>query len=143
MSMSLLDRRVRGFRLVDLVAAALLVALILGVYLAKTIAGRERAEIAQMDRQIGEEKARIRLLQAEVAHLEEPARLEHLSAVYLGMAPVSIKRDVSEGGLADIARSAMVTGKLPGDHGAAAGAPRQADFDPTRPAAPPPEAAQR
>jgi hypothetical protein len=143
MSTSLLDRRVRGFRLVDLIAAALLVALILGVYLAKTIAGRERAEIARMDRQIGEEKARIRLLQAEVAHLEEPARLERLSAVYLGMAPVSIKRDVSADGLADIARSAMVTGKLPGDHGLTAGAPRQADFDPTRPAASHSEAAPR
>jgi cell division protein FtsL len=135
--MSLLDRRVRGFRLVDLCAAALLVALILGVYLAKTMAGRERAEIASMDRQIGEEKQRIRLLQAEVAHLEEPARLEHLSETYLGMAPVSIKRDVTPDTLGDIARTAMVTGKLPGDHGQVAGAPRVEAFDPTRPAAPP------
>jgi cell division protein FtsL len=132
--MNLLDRRVRGFRLVDLVAAALLVAIILGVYLAKTVAGRERAEIARMDRQIGEEKTRIRLLQAEVAHLEEPARLERLAADYLGMAPVSIKRDVNADGLADILRSATVTGKLPGDHGLTAGAPRLTDFDPTRPA---------
>jgi cell division protein FtsL len=140
--MSLLDRKVRGFRLVDLCAAALLVALILGVYLAKTIAGRERAEIASMDRQIGEEKQRIRLLQAEVAHLEEPARLERLSEAYLGMAPVSIKRDVNADGLADIARTAMVTGKLPGDHGLAADAPRTAAFDPTRPPLPPAPPAQ-
>ena len=41
--MSLLDRKVRGFKLVDVVALALLAALVLGVYLAKTIAGRERA----------------------------------------------------------------------------------------------------
>jgi cell division protein FtsL len=111
--MSLLDRRVRGFRLVDLCAAALLVALILGVYLAKTVAGRERAEIAGMDRQITEEKERIRLLQAEVAHLEEPARLERLSASYLGLAPVSIKRDVTPDVLADIARSLRATGQAP------------------------------
>ena len=109
--MSLLDRRVRGFRLVDLVAAALLVMLILGVYLAKTMAGRERAEIASVERQIGEEKARIRLLQAEVAHLEEPARLEHLSEAYLGMAPVSIKRDLSPDALNDVARAAQAGGR--------------------------------
>jgi hypothetical protein len=103
--MSLLDRRVRGFRLVDLVAAGLLVALILGVYLAKTMAGRERAEIASAERDISEEKARIRLLQAEVAHLEEPARLERLSQSYLGLAPVPIKHDVSPESLFDAVRA--------------------------------------
>ncbi|CAN7303020.1 cell division protein [Phenylobacterium sp. LjRoot225] len=130
--MSLLDRRVRGFRLVDLIAAALLVALILGVYLAKTMAGRERTEIASVERQIGEEKARIRLLQAEVAHLEEPARLEHLSVAYLGLAPVSIKRDVDAAGLGDIARTAMITGKTPGD-GMPVAPHQPLSFDPTRP----------
>ena len=147
LGMSLLDRRVRGFRLVDLIAAALLVALVLGVYLAKTMAGRERAEIASVERQADEEQARIRLLQAEVAHLEEPARLEHLSAAYLGLAPVSIKRDVGPDGLADIARTAMITGKVPGE---ATTAPQHEalDFDPTRPppapaVAPAPEAPAR
>ena len=111
--MILLDRRVRGFRLVDLVAAALLVALILGVYLAKTMAGRERTQIARVERQIDEEQARIRLLQAEVAHLEEPARLEHLSETYLGMAPAPIKHVVSPDTLNDVARAAMVGGKIP------------------------------
>ena len=90
--MNWLNRRVRGFRLIDLVALGLLTVLILGVYLAKTIAGRERTEIARVERQIGEEKARIRLLQAEVSHLEQPARIERLSEAYLGLAPVSIKR---------------------------------------------------
>ena len=131
--MSLLDRRVRGFRLVDLVAAGLLVVLVLGVYLAKTMAGRERAEIAKVERQIREERARIRLLQAEVAHLEEPARLEKLSAAYLGLAPVSIKRDVNPAGLADVARTAANTGRLP-DHGVPAPVHEPLKIDPTRPA---------
>ena len=130
--MSLLDRRVRGFRLVDLCAAALLVALILGVYLAKTMAGRERAEIAGMDRQIGEEQERIRLLQAEVAHLEEPARLEHLAESSLGMGPVSIKHDVSPDGLSDIVRSETVTGHLPGAAPGASPPSAPLAFDPTR-----------
>jgi hypothetical protein len=90
---SWINRRVRGFRLIDLVALGLLAALILGVYLAKTIAGGERAKIAVVERQIVAEKARIRLLKAEVSHLEQPARIERLSETYLGMAPVAFKRE--------------------------------------------------
>ena len=93
--MNLLTRRIRGFRLVDLIALGLLTALILGVYLAKTIAGRERTEIAKVERQIDLEKARIRLLQAEVSHLEQPARIERLSEAYLGLAPVTFKREIT------------------------------------------------
>jgi cell division protein FtsL len=102
--MMLLDRKVRGFRLVDLVALGLLTLLILGVYLAKTVAGRERAEIASVERQIGAEKARIRLLTAEVTHLEQPARIERLSTTYLGMAPVDRKRETTTDALASLAR---------------------------------------
>jgi len=140
--MNLLDRRVRGFRLVDLVLASLLVALVLGTYLAKTMAGRERAEIASIERQIGEEKARTRLLEAEVAHLEDPARLERLSVAYLGLAPVSIKRDVGPRDLTDIARTAANTGKLPGE-GMSVKPHQPLGFDPTghppepQPASPP------
>lgn len=96
------------------------------------MAGRERAEIAKVERQIREEKARIRLLQAEVAHLEEPARLEQLSTAHLGLAPVSIKRDVNADGLADIARTAANTGRLP-DHGVPAPVHEPLRIDPTRP----------
>jgi cell division protein FtsL len=101
--MNLLTRRVRGFRLVDLIALGLLTALILGVYLAKTIAGRERTEIAKVERQIEMEKSRIRLLQAEVSHLEQPARIERLSEAYLGLAPVTFKREISTEALPYIA----------------------------------------
>ena len=101
--MNLLNRRVRGFRLVDLIALGLLTSMILGVYLAKTIAGRERTEIAKVERQIDMEKSRIRLLQAEVSHLEQPARIERLSEAYLGLAPVTFKREISTAGLPDAA----------------------------------------
>ncbi|HEY2753000.1 cell division protein FtsL [Phenylobacterium sp.] len=101
--MSWLNRRVRGFRLVDLVALGLLTALILGVYLAKTIAGGERAKIATVERQIESEKARIRLLKAEVSHLEQPARIERLSETYLGLAPVPIKHEAGPDALPQLA----------------------------------------
>jgi len=101
--MSLMARRVRGFRLIDLIALGLLIVLILGVYLAKTIAGRERTEIAAVERSIEIEKARIRLLQAEVSHLEQPARMARLSEAYLGLGPVAFKRETTIDALPEIA----------------------------------------
>ena len=101
--MSLLNRKIRGFRLVDVVALAVLAAVILSVYLAKTMAGRERAEIATVEKQIDAEKARIRLLQAEVAHLEQPARIEALSTAHLGMAPIQAKHETTIDKLGEIA----------------------------------------
>jgi hypothetical protein len=103
--MSLLSRRVRGFRVVDLIGAGLLVAIILGVYLAKTVAGRERAEIAQVDRHIHAEKSRIRLLKAEVAHLEQPGRLERLATVSLDLKPVTAGREAEVADLPRLAAS--------------------------------------
>lgn len=97
--MSLLDRKVRGFRLIDMVALGILAAIVLSVYLAKTMAGKERAEIASIERRIDSERARIRLLQAEVAHLEQPSRIERLSTVYLGLVPLSSKHETTADGL--------------------------------------------
>jgi hypothetical protein len=113
--MNWLNRRVRGFRLVDLVALGLLTMLILGVYLAKTMAGGERAKIATVEREIGEERARVRLLQAEVSHLEQPARIERLSETYLGLAPVSEKRVADLDALPDLAKKPLPASTTPVD----------------------------
>ena len=136
--MSVFSRRVRGFRLVDLVGVGLLVMLILGVYLAKTIAGRERAEIARVERQIKAEKARIRLLQAEVAHLEQPGRIERLSVTYLGMEPVRENREATVEQLIDVSRAGPPPKWKPPSPVAAALA--QSDAVPGVPPPPPPEA---
>lgn len=103
--MSVFTRKIRGFRLVDLVGAGLLVLIILGVYLAKTMAGRERAEIAKVERQIRMEQARIRLLQAEVAHLEQPGRIERLAVTYLKMETVGAHREATVDQIIDVARA--------------------------------------
>jgi cell division protein FtsL len=102
--MSLLTKRIRGVRVLDMVALGLLISLILSVYLAKTIAGRERTEIALVERQIVAEQERIRLLQAEVSHLERPARIEQLSVGYLGLGPVDAKRETTAEALAAVVR---------------------------------------
>ncbi len=96
-------RRVRGFRVVDLVGVGVLLVLVLGVYMAKAFAGRERAEIASVERQIEEERVQVRLLQAEVAHLEQPRRIESLAQA-AQLAPIAADRETSEDALIDVAR---------------------------------------
>jgi len=108
---SMFDRRVRGFRVVELVCLGLLLALVLGVYMAKTFAGRERAQIAEVERQIEDEKVRVRLLKAEVAYLEQPRRIEQLAAG-LQLTPIKPDHETTEDALIDVAR-----------HQAPAGAP--------------------
>lgn len=103
--MSLLDRRLLGFRTLDVFLAVFLVALILGVYLAKTLAGGERGRIAAAERQIAQERQRIVLLEAEVAHLERPERLTALARAYAGLGPVAANREITPQGLADALQS--------------------------------------
>jgi hypothetical protein len=81
-----------------------LLALVLLVYLAKTIAGSESAEIDHVQQRIIDERARVTLLRAEVASLEQPERLETLSNRYLGLQPVDAKHDIDPQALADVAR---------------------------------------
>ena len=103
---ALFTHRIRGFRTINLVGMAALIVMALTVNLAKTYAGKERSQIDQIDRQIGAEQVRIRLLQAEVAHLEQPNRLEKLSRETLGMAPTTSKQEVSAAALAQVMRPA-------------------------------------
>jgi cell division protein FtsL len=108
MSLStIFDRRVRGFRVVELVFLSILLVLVLGVYMAKTFAGRERAQIASVEQQIADEKIRIRLLKAEVAFLEQPQRIERL-AQDQHLEPIKPERETTEDALIDVARHAPV-----------------------------------
>jgi hypothetical protein len=101
---ALFTRRIRGVRLVNVWGAGLLLVLVIALYLLKTFAGGERADIAQTELQIADEQRRIRLLHAELAYLEQPARIAHLSEQYLGMAPASGKHETTLGGLTQVAR---------------------------------------
>jgi cell division protein FtsL len=91
--MSLLDHRTRGFRTINVVFCCVLMVTAVTVLLAKAYAGREVRDIARTERSINEENKRIRLLKAEVAHLEQPERLQRLSKQLLGMAPLAATRE--------------------------------------------------
>ena len=98
---ALFNRRIRGFRLIEVIAAACLVALVLVVYLSKAAAGREGAAI---DKDISDQQRQVRVLKAELARLEQPERLEALSSRYLDLAPVSAKHETAPDSLTEVVR---------------------------------------
>jgi len=83
--------KVRGVRWVEIIGVLLVGAMIFSVYVAKAAAARTGAEIADLERQIAENGRRVRLLRAEAARLERPARLEALSRD-AGLVPVDVHR---------------------------------------------------
>jgi cell division protein FtsL len=99
------NRRVRGFRLVEVIGLGVLITIVLTVYMGKTFAGKERNQISDVESQIATEQDRIRLLKAEVAYLEQPSRLERLSIQYLHMGPVEAKHETTLAALPALAHT--------------------------------------
>ena len=97
----LFDWKVRGVRWIEIIGVALVAVMIVSVYAAKAAAARESSRIAQLERDIRENGQRVRLLRAEVARLEQPARLESLSR-QIGLAPVDVRRQAEEGQLPEL-----------------------------------------
>lgn len=97
------NRRVRGFRVVEVVGLGILLSLVTGVYLAKTFAGSERQEIGRIEQEIEQEGVRKRLLEAEVAHLEQPRRIEQLAQM-MQLQPIAADHEITEDALIDVAR---------------------------------------
>lgn len=90
--------KVRGIRWVEIIGVMLVAAMVFSVYLAKAAAARESARISDLERQITDNGQRVRLLRAEVARLEQPARLEALSRG-AGLGPVDVRRQATEASL--------------------------------------------
>ena len=97
----LFDWKVRGVRWIEIIGVALVAIMIVSVYAAKAAAARESSRIAQIEQDIRENGQRVRLLRAEVARLEQPARLESLSR-QIGMAPVEVARQAREAQLTEL-----------------------------------------
>lgn len=97
------NRRVRGFRVVEVVGLGILLSLVTTVYLAKTLAGSERQEIGRIEQEIQDEAVRKRLLEAEVAHLEQPRRIEQLAQM-MQLKPIAPDHEITEDALIDVAR---------------------------------------
>lgn len=94
--------KIRGIRWIDILAGLLLGAMIFSVYLAKAGAQSESARIAELEGEISANAERVRLLRAEVAQLETPARLDALSRG-AGLGPVDARRQANQGRLNELA----------------------------------------
>jgi hypothetical protein len=97
----LYNRRVRGFRVINFAAVILLVALMFGLYWAKTRASGDSAAISHIESQIDVQKRDIRGLEARVAGLEQPERIGQLSQDYLHLAPVRTVQETTPDKLAE------------------------------------------
>ncbi len=108
--LALFTRRIRGFRVIDIIAVMVIIVTALASYAFKTSAGAEDADASTIEAQIQDEQKRIRLLDAELAHLDDPARVETLSTQYLGLAPIAAKQEIA---LASLPRVAGVPAPAP------------------------------
>jgi hypothetical protein len=96
-------QRVRGFRVLDVAAVALIVAIAVSSYALKTFAGAEDRDANGVETRIVAEEKRIRLLDAEIARLEQPRRIETLSTQYLHLGPVDPGHEIAPGDLRKVA----------------------------------------
>ena len=92
--MNLLSARVRGFRIVNLLALCLLLAVALAGYAFKTMVEAQAQTTAAVEDQIAGEQKRIRMLEAEIARLSAPQRIADLSRRYLSMGPPDPAREI-------------------------------------------------
>ncbi|HEY1879564.1 MAG TPA: cell division protein [Caulobacteraceae bacterium] len=97
------NRRFRGFRVIDLVALTVLLVLALASYAFKTFAEGMGANTADVETQIAQEDRRIRLLKAEIAHLDDPGRIERLSSQYLSLQAADPKQETTAEALPQVA----------------------------------------
>ena len=98
----LFDWKIRGIRWIEIIGFACVGLMILSVYIAKAGAAHESARIGDLERQIAENRQRVRLLRAEVTRLEQPGRLEALSRG-IGLAPLDSRRQAGESALTELA----------------------------------------
>jgi hypothetical protein len=104
---AVLFHRVRGFRVMDLTAMVIFLALALTVYAFKTSAGAERTNIADIEDKIADERIQVRLLRDQVARLENPKRLEDRATRFADLAPIAAKQEVAPEALAQVAGPAI------------------------------------
>lgn len=111
--LAIFTRRVRGFRIIDIAAVMVILVTALGSYAFKTSAGAEDADATNVETQILNEQKRIRLLDAEIARLDDPARIETLSTQYLGLAAIGPKQEIAAADLAHVVAHIAATPPTP------------------------------
>jgi hypothetical protein len=71
------------------------VVLIIALYYVKTRSQTANQEVLRLERLVLKEESAIKVLQAEIAFLENPDRLRGLSDIYLSLQPISEENMIS------------------------------------------------
>ena len=95
--MSVYSRDYRTLARRFLVCLMIIIGLLLlcGLYFIKTQAQSARLDVVKIEREIEQGRDRIQILQAEIAHLQNPTRLEALSQTHLGYMPIEADRAIN------------------------------------------------
>ncbi|NWG54986.1 MAG: hypothetical protein HXY28_14840 [Hydrogenophilaceae bacterium] len=83
-------------RWIAMVGAIAVLGLAVALYWAKTETARKRADVAALERAVVQERAVVRARRAEIAHLENPARVDALAAEKLELSPGAESRTRDE-----------------------------------------------
>ncbi|HYD86578.1 MAG TPA: hypothetical protein VEA80_03820 [Vitreimonas sp.] len=87
-------------RMLQIIAAVVIVVLAVGLYRAKSDAARTQAHVRELQNEIEAREAALRELRAEIAERESPANVEQLAQDRLGVAPGSANATLPEGEIA-------------------------------------------
>lgn len=68
------------------------VMLVIGLYFIKARASQAKSLVQKLEHNVGQEEASVRMLRAEIAHLENPERLRSLADEHLDLQPVEAER---------------------------------------------------
>ena len=82
-------------RLAEILAAIVAVSLLAALYVAKTGAASDQAELANLQAELARERSRISALRLQVSHQEDGENLRRLARVYLGFEPVRGDQEVA------------------------------------------------
>jgi len=71
------------------------VVLVIGLYFVKTRAAQAKSHVRKLVHTVAQEEVSVRMLKAEIAHLENPQRLSTLADKHLNLQPVEAERTLT------------------------------------------------
>ncbi len=82
-------------RLAEILAGIVAVSLLAALYVAKTGASSDQAELASLQAELARERMRISALRLQTSHQEDGENLRRLARLYLGFEPVRGDQEVA------------------------------------------------
>jgi hypothetical protein len=82
-------------RLAEILAGIVAISLLAALYVAKTGAAGDQAELANLQAELARERGRISALRLQISHQEDGDNLRRLARLYLGFEPVRGDQEIT------------------------------------------------